>query len=1269
MWTTLRFTMSNLAYSTVLVFFLFPPFASSESVPCPFNPLCTCRHDITSEATCVSIPYTTLPQLPAGISRFTLTRTPSLLALRNATTSPSPDLTNLRITSTSLSRIESCAFCSYDLTSLDLSNNKLRTFPGRAVQSLGKLQWLNLRGNLIENLTDIDKVSDTLRSLHLSRNALRRIADRKFNTLRYLTVLDLNENNIFKIVGKPFPLSLLRVNLSGNLLESVPRRALSGLSSLAYLILSDNHIKELPSNWSLPTPRLETLDLSRNLISLLPERLLNSAIFVRKLDLGANFIQQLPSSVLRGIKLQALSLALNHLKALPDGCFEGLETTLNEVDLSQNYIESFPPALKALRKLKTLNLSGNRLAALDEYDLFTARDTLEAVDLSSNIFEDVPKTAIKFLLRLSRLNLKDNWINHIEVDDFRQGCERLTDLELSFNKIQTLPSDAFIKLTSLKALHLAFNPLTTLDASVFIPLRHTLETLDVSSSFNDPANFQNILSAELRRLHVVHASYNHIQSIPKHSDLLDLATLNLNDNAVTEVSPGTLNPDVYLKLKTIHLANNLIKSLPPETFYNLSNLDSIALSSNSIRSISSNSFRHLPRLQEILLDHNVITSLSPSSFDDLPLLAHVSFTRNKLEELDLKVFHRVGNFSHTLALDFSHNSIGRLLSPTSAFLSDDFTLHVSDLNLSHNKISSIPAGFFWSIRRRLFKVDLSHNRLASLSVETVSELPRIQVLYLNDNKIAKLSPRAFQAASQLQVLNLSGNSLNTVPSEAFAKLVHLTTVDLSRNVIVSLPEDAFDGTALQQLDLSGNKLVRPFTKTYLPIRSTFQQLDLSFNRIVVVAAFEFGSLYNVESLNLSSNKIVVLPENAFANLTRLQVLDLSSNPLWRVEPASLTPLTSLEALYLNNASLTHVPQIFTPELTLLSLRSNAILNLSDDSFVGVPRLREVDLAENKIQDFTGEVWKPVGGIRRLDISMNPIQILGFRNLRFLENMQELDIRGLDLRFLDARALDDLKVLRTVKANTYSEVRAFRLQELLSRSKSLRNIVIEILEATLSYQIQWSFTEKIQHIHIYGSKLNHLTADTLTGLHPHGPFTLRLGPTGLKNLPTALVHQLYGLPWLTLDLTDNEHLSTVQDEEESEENDETAGDKEQEEDKKRWKRLPGHRLLGSLHIGGVPWVCDCRLLWIKRWLQRQRITGVDGRFRTVHTDGDEPQCVAAPSQTRVPIIDLKPGTSNCALHLTSGGNPILRDHSNTVWPSIIGCAITLTTMLSHVFAVT
>ncbi|KAH8037657.1 hypothetical protein HPB51_015091 [Rhipicephalus microplus] len=508
------------------------PDLGGSAEPCDFHALCSCVRD-RSRAYCRAVPLTTLPET-SGYSHVTIEGCASLSVLKNASSLRPSEVTSLQLNDNRLSRIEHSAFANVpNLTNLDLSRNRLTEFPVGTLLTLTRLQRLDLRFNSIgeldaAELTQLARKLLSLRSLHLSGNCITSVRDVTFSAFGNLTILDLDNNDILKIEGRPFPPSLVRLNLTGNLLEQVPGSVLDELRNLSYLLLGDNAIQRLDPNWTLPTDHLDTLNLARNAISQLPQRL--------------------------KLAPRHVSFSVNHLESLPEALFQGLDDVIVHLDLAHNKVSGFPRAIAKLRRLKILNLRDNQISELDEYDLFSCRVSLRVLDISSNDFDAIPHVALKFLSRLQLLNMADNGLTSIENRDFKHGLDGLLSLDLSGNRISHIEQHAFEALSKLESLSLAYNPITTINSDWFPKGCPHLKVIDVSGTRLESDTLNSFLQS-CQRIHSLDAIYAGLPALQPTTlnQMSELISVNLMQNDWRYIPKDSLNGSVQQNLTAVKI--------------------------------------------------------------------------------------------------------------------------------------------------------------------------------------------------------------------------------------------------------------------------------------------------------------------------------------------------------------------------------------------------------------------------------------------------------------------------------------------------------------------------------------------------------------------------------------------------------------------------------------------------------------------------------------------------------------------------------------------
>lgn len=233
-----------------------------------------------------------------------------------------------------------------------------------------------------------------------------------------------------------------------------------------------------------------------------------------------------------------------------------------------------------------------------------------------------------------------------------------------------------------------------------------------------------------------------------------------------------------------------------------------------------------------------------------------------------------------------------------------------------------------------------------------------------------LRKQAFHGMPSLQQLDISGNSLFQISTEQFRNLRNLRILNISRNRIRSLPRDIFEGTRIELLDLSYNKITIVPSPTFLEVAYTLRDLNLAENFIEHLDASAFPTS-QLTSLNLANNHLTILPDNSFVSLTKLQSLNLSQNYLQANFKELLHYLPGLRHLYMINCGFRQIPILPLINLNILDLSFNDIDNIKQVDTQYFPHLKVLKLVNNSL---TAVPNVKLQFLRQLDLSYNPIEV-------------------------------------------------------------------------------------------------------------------------------------------------------------------------------------------------------------------------------------------------------------------------------------------------------
>ena len=522
---------------------------------------------------------------------------------------------------------------------------------------------------------------------------------------------------------------------------------------------------------------------------------------VKYLELSNNFIQNLSGSYMPGFgQLEYLDVCFNQLEAVSD-------TTLAQL-----------PQLRSLL-LGSNHLDRNYLANGRAFHLLR---NIEVLDLSANNLEShMAGWYISNLTRLRMLDLSGNKMTRLLAGIF-WSTPRLRELDLSNNYIMEIEEGVFEALEELEVVNLALNSLHCISGFSLTQLRV------LNLSHNALELFVSEEGAEPYLLQVLDLSHNRLLYFPELPKAHYLTHLNLSNNLIASLLPGSLHPGEFVLCyeemarfnRTLHtaaglthvadldLSNNRLQLFPFAFFHSLGSLHSLSLATNCLQDIAGESLaggtessdrspmppeRAALSVRSLDLHGNAIRVLPRWFFDTLPQLETIDLGSNSLQPCESQGSDRGGNLGGG--------------SPVPA-----------------------PGG----------------------TCTPFYNVPRLKHLSLCKNNITRLHPYAFSQTSLLS-LDLSGNKDLSVPKEALAGLEF----------------------SLQKLSLRGNQMDN--SKAELPCLDTLKVLDLSGNNLSLLPTGLFCS--PLESLDVRNNNLLTLEKPALASWSHsLKDVSIAGNP-------------------------------------------------------------------------------------------------------------------------------------------------------------------------------------------------------------------------------------------------------------------------------------------------------------------------------------------------------------------------------------------------------
>uniref|UniRef100_A0A671XXY3 Slit homolog 3 (Drosophila) n=1 Tax=Sparus aurata TaxID=8175 RepID=A0A671XXY3_SPAAU len=750
--------------------------------------------------------------------------------------------------------------------------------------------------------------------LDLNRNNITRITKVDFSGIKNLRILSNVCGFVYHLVpytslsawntsANVFPLSLslsLCRDLSENQIQSVPRKAFRGITSVKNLQLDSNHISCIEDGAFRALRDLEILTLNNNNITLIPLSSFNHMPKLRTLRLHSNNLHcdchlSWLSDWLRarrGLAPFTQCMAPAHMRGLnvpdvqkKDFICNGPAQTESRACVPQ--VAVCPPSCTCnnnivdCRRKGLTEIPANLPEGIVEITALISPLTpplslSPPSDLSKNQISDIAADAFSGLRSLTSLVLYGNKITELPKGLF-DGLVSLQLLLLNANKINCLRVNTFQDLQNLNLLSLYDNKLQTISKGLFAPLR-SIKTLipfmcDCHLKWLADYLFDNPIETSGARCSHPRRLANKRISQVKGKKFRCTGQEDYRSRLSGECFQDLVCPEKCRCEGTVVDCSNLkLTRLPPHIPEHTTDL---RLNDNEITVLeAAGTFKKLPNLRKINLSNNKLRDIREGAFDGAGGVLELLLTGNKLTGLQGRMFRGLVGLK-TLML--RSNQISCIDNSTFTGLSS-----VRLLSLYDNRISSIAPGAF-STLHSLSTINLLSNpyvcdcHLAWLGqwlkkTRVVSGNPRCQKpAFLKEIPIQDVATPDFtcDGAEDNGCLPASGCPDVCTCSDG--------VVRCSNRGLHSLPKGIPKDTT--ELDLSNNSIstLGPYTFSNMTQLAT---LILSYNQIRCIPVHAFDGLKALRLLTLHGNDLSTIPEGAFNHLTALSHLALGANPLY-----------------------------------------------------------------------------------------------------------------------------------------------------------------------------------------------------------------------------------------------------------------------------------------------------------------------------------------------------------------------------------------------------
>ncbi|XP_059178352.1 leucine-rich repeat protein soc-2 homolog [Physella acuta] len=580
------------------------------------------------------------------------------------------------------------------------------------------LDKLSLSGVVVKNAAASFKLLTSLTSLDLHNTTLNNLKKDSFSTfqnklaklhlrdgnygdwpvsfdqLSGLKELYIEKSNILSLTDLKLPKSLIKIHISGNRLNKIPK-AILNLDKLEDLFLDSNEIakiENLPRNIKSLSLAGNTITEINNLPNGLALAILsaNNITTVKNIPESVNAIYLSKNSISSLTKdcfkpnsqLDTLSLSHNHLRNLDitETAFQNTPR-LSQVDLERTSFTAPPEAFKNLKKLKLLAVDSDYSGFCDNVNKLMKSKvcklikeepiTIKVEVVDSLTFNELPKTTHLINESGPMTSFPDLSLPAVKILEikgqrsqisglaWKKSSDHLEGLFLSDVHLENA-SASFEMLRSLKILHMKNVSMDGLKRDSFSRFQNKLFSLHIS--------FCNFVDWPI--------SFNQLKNLNN----LEIFKSNLSSTRLRF-------PKSLTQLKMYGLRLNKITT----AFSTLKNLTDLVLDFNHIKTIE-----NLPRNVTILhLKSNAITQIKniPKSV----LMLHLSM--NNISIITKDSFVRNSKLQHL----FLSNNLRNTLTITSTAFQN--TPHISSIYLANTNFKAPVEAFTGLQRLTLLKVD------------------------------------------------------------------------------------------------------------------------------------------------------------------------------------------------------------------------------------------------------------------------------------------------------------------------------------------------------------------------------------------------------------------------------------------------------------------------------------------------------------------------------------------------------------------------------------
>lgn len=558
-----------------------------------------------------------------------------------------------------------------------------------------------------------------------------------------------------------------------------------------------------------------------------------------------------------------------------------------------------------------------------------------------------------------------------------------------------------------------------------------------------------------------------------------------------------------------------------------------------------NGFKGLGSLTQLVIKDAIISDLDPGLLTYLPQLDSLEISNSLLTHLV-----PVCSAGHLRVLNISGNNFPSL--ENAGLNCPDGVATLETLDINRNSLTEIPDWLDQSLPN-LHHLGIADNYISLAEESPFRDLQKLTLLDITNNSLTSISSKFFKGCSNLLILGISRNRMSALPRSLLgnlsvlqqleigemnlddhawmelAELRQLVHLNMSSNALTSINADVMSQfLRLQYCYLDHNKIAS-FPKAAFEYQLKLNTLDLSFNEILEIPSGAFKNQHVLKHLLLHHNKITTIGYEAFHQPKDIITFDFSYNIISFLPPKVFFELVNVIHFDLSNNNLTQIDNdLFsrTLQITHLNLSHNSLPEMA--SVNQLSQLNTLDVSQNKISILSPLFLQDLHHLAMFNISHNELKSLPVKLFKGCENLKIIDLSYNSIKLLDEATFYSAARVRAINLSNNDIT---DISTIFSGLKDLETLDLSYNSITKIFRGQ--FPHMIKNIDLSNNRITLISAHTFKSLNRIRTVDLSLNKlTSLSRMDVEIAFNMGYIP--------------------------------------------------VFMIQSNPFVCDCKLGWLKDW---------------------------------------------------------------------------------------